>query len=384
MSAPIRLHVDPTLDAADSALAERARAESRAPRPYLGASAIGHSCDRKLWLQFRWALEQNLTAKSIKAIEDGHHAETIMAERLKLVPGIELFTEDDGGQQFGFADLSGHFRGNLDGVIQGLKQSGKTHVWEHKCVNQRKFDKLVALANADESTALEQWDAVYYVQGQVYMHYFDLERHYLTCTSPGGREAISVRTKRDREVAEWARKRAEAIIFSDDVPPKISESPGCPDCRWCDYASLCHETAIAKVSCRTCGHATPVRDGDGGSWRCELLDKTLPYADQLVGCRSHMYHPHLLANVAEPVEFYPKLGAIKYRMKSNGKEFQNGYRGDQTPAGVYLSVEIRAASNGCRMEDAALDWLEVIEQDAIAELRERFGAEVRHVALVPA
>ena len=45
-----------------------------------------------------------------------------MAERLRLVPGIDLETYDPvTGKQFGFVEIDGHFRGHADGLILGIK-----------------------------------------------------------------------------------------------------------------------------------------------------------------------------------------------------------------------------------------------------------------------
>ena len=378
--------IDPTLEAADRALeADEWDGASRYPRPYLGASAIGKACDRALWLGFRWARPPRIAAPGLKAIADGHASEAVQAARLRLVEGLQLWTEDPDhpGQQIGFAILNGHFRGNLDGIIQGLKQSKDLHVWEHKAVNEKKQAKLAALVAADPYNALEQWDAVYFVQAQVYMAQMDIDRHYLTCSSPGCRSTVSVRTRRQPEVVEWALERAKRLIKMDSPPLKPSDNPEHFECRWCDYKPLCHGTREApKVTCRTCGHSTPSVEEGAPPWRCELLDRNLDYAEQLAGCKAHMYHPHLLAHFADVVG-YDELGSVRYRMKANGREFSNGYRGDDVPDGVFLSVEIRAASLACQDDDANLDWLDLIDSPDISEIRSRFGAEVKRVERSP-
>jgi hypothetical protein len=49
---------------------------------YIGASSIGSACDRRIWNQFHWVDAEKMSAKSIKAIADGHHSEELMAEPL--------------------------------------------------------------------------------------------------------------------------------------------------------------------------------------------------------------------------------------------------------------------------------------------------------------
>ena len=385
------LRTDQTLDAADAELEAKEANAARFPRPYLGASAIGKECDRELWLSFRWARERAMSAKGIKAVADGHHCEALQAERLRLVKGVELYTADPESpdNQIGFSRLNGHFKGNLDGVIVGLIQAPKPHVWEHKAVNEKKWRNLFQLVATDESSALEHWDMVYFVQAQVYMGAMEIDRHYLTCTTPGGRDVVSVRTRFNKEVYDWALERAERIIEMADPPLKLSDDPEHFACRWCDFKALCHGTREApKVSCRTCGHSTPsTKEGDA-PWRCDLLEKPIEtYADQMAGCRAHMYHPHLIAHFAEMIGFDPDSGSIIYRMRSNGREFRNGYRGDSAPPGVHLSHEIRVASLSnldlSVAGSAAEDFLVYLEEPDIEALKSRFGATVEAVHATP-
>ena len=92
----------PTLDAVDREIEAR---QDRSRRGYLGMSSIGKSCERALWLSFRWAFSTNFKAQTLKLFDDGHRGEDIQAERLRLVPTIELLTHDEDGQQFGFSDF---------------------------------------------------------------------------------------------------------------------------------------------------------------------------------------------------------------------------------------------------------------------------------------
>src|SRR5690625_5842237 len=100
--ADIRQHVDrpdPTLLAVDEQM--EARQQSRF-RPYLGMSAIGGPCDRRLWLEFRWADKPRFEARTLYMFDDGHRTEDLMAARLRMVPGITLHTVDPStGRQFG-------------------------------------------------------------------------------------------------------------------------------------------------------------------------------------------------------------------------------------------------------------------------------------------
>ncbi len=61
-------------------------------RGYIGASSLGHSCDRKLWYDFHFASENKFTSKTLFAFADGHYSEWLTAKRLREIPGITLHT----------------------------------------------------------------------------------------------------------------------------------------------------------------------------------------------------------------------------------------------------------------------------------------------------
>ncbi len=181
---------DPTLAAADQALED---AENSKPsRDYLGMSAIGASCERMLFYSFRWAQRVRFNAETLKRFADGHSGEDVQAARLRMVPGLTLITVDpETGRQIGFVDDTGHFKGHADGAVLGLLQAPKTwHIWEHKV--SEKFKALEKLkAEHGEKAALEKWNPTYYAQAVLYMHYSGISRHYLTCSTPGGRSCLA-------------------------------------------------------------------------------------------------------------------------------------------------------------------------------------------------
>ena len=101
---------DRTLSEIDKALEKKQSEEP--PRKYLGMSQIGHDCWRNLFYSYRYAEKRIISASGIKAIEDGYTQEKIMAERLRLLPNIELHTTDPENpeEQIAFNLLLGHFR----------------------------------------------------------------------------------------------------------------------------------------------------------------------------------------------------------------------------------------------------------------------------------
>lgn len=227
---------DPTLAAIDKILEQTTNGQPK--RTYIGASSIGDPCPRKLWYRYHTAMVETFSADIIRKFNDGHRCEDVMAEHLRMVPGIQLWTHKEDGNQWGFVD--GPFAGHYDGVILGLLQAPTTpHVWEHKSTAVDNYNKLAKLKHTDEKTALEKWNQTYYAQAVINMHKAGCSRHYLTVSTPGLRDYMSVRTEENPAMAEALIMKAKRIAESSEPPERI----GGPDfyiCKWCAFYGACH------------------------------------------------------------------------------------------------------------------------------------------------
>ena len=285
---------DPTLKKMNECLEEKQRQEG--PRLYLGMSEIGKPCMRELFYSFRGCARRSIEASGIKAIEDGYLQEDVTIKRLRAVPGIELHNDDGEGNQIGFKMLLDHFRGHCDGVVRGLVQAPQTwHCFEHKAVNETKFNKLKTLVQKDEKSALKEWDPVYYAQAMIYCHCLEMDRHYLVCALPGGRDHTSVRTDYNKKFAEDIIDKAKTIIFEDSViPAKISDKRESFSCQWCAYKGICHDGDVPDINCRSCRYREPVKDGQNN---CLLAGKIIPNTIIHVGCKQHVFAHALMPGV---------------------------------------------------------------------------------------
>lgn len=230
---------DPTLAALRVAVEKRINAEE--PRNYIGASFIGHQCDRFIYYSYHNAPHAPIDWKGAFAIQNGHADEIVLANRLRMVEGIVLETEDLNGKQFGFSKFNGKYKGHYDGKITGLIQAPKTkHIWEAKSCNEKKFNNLKkCIEEKEEKDSLEAWDKIFYAQAVVYMEEEKVERHYLTACMPGVRDIISVRTHRNSNYAKFLEAKAERIIETKSAPQRIGENRDFFVCKFCKFSDFC-------------------------------------------------------------------------------------------------------------------------------------------------
>lgn len=233
------LDMDPTLEAMHAAV-ERER-EKEPKRSYLGASSLGHECERNVWYQYNGYPAEPMNHKGYYAVEDGHRSEDLIASRLRMVPGVELVTQDEAGNQFGFTKFDGKFKGHIDGFIRGLLQAPKTpHIWENKAINEKKFADFQKLKQKfGEKNALKEWDFTFYVQAQIYMGEFGLERHYLTACTPGGRAVDSCRTEFNKGQYDSFISKAQRILGAREAPERVSTRKELLVCKWCKFNDEC-------------------------------------------------------------------------------------------------------------------------------------------------
>lgn len=231
---------DPTLDAVNAALeAEQTPYASR----NIGFGEIGHDCSRYLWYKINLNEPEVFNADTLRIFRNGHNDERLMADELRKVKGVVLYTHDPEreNKQYKFETLGGRLTGRLDGVIVGLLQAPKTpRIWEHKSANQKKFDEIQKLKDKyGEKNTLREWDFKYYAQAQSNMYHADLDRHYMTVGTPGLRQVTSISTELDKELAESLVSKAKRIIEAKEPPERIGDSTWYA-CKYCRFYNTCH------------------------------------------------------------------------------------------------------------------------------------------------
>ncbi len=294
--ASILPQVPPTTAAIMTYWKERGDAEPR--RRYLGMSAIGAECERWLWYSFRHAATEDFPGRLYRLFNRGHREEAVVAEELRGI-GCDVATEGLDGEQIGFVDIGGHFRGHMDGAVRGVPEAPKTwHALEIKTHSAKSFAELVKHGVAKAKP-------VHAAQMQVYMRYSGMTRALYVAVNKDTDEVYTERVRYDHTYAAQQSAKARRVILATKPPARIAERRDDFRCKFCPAKALCHgggdvAVPIAKPSCRQCVHATPEMDGDG-RWSCARHGRDLSTEDQERRCESFLLIPDFVT-FADPVD----------------------------------------------------------------------------------
>lgn len=316
------------------------RGEAEKLRTYLGASVIGKECRRALWYAFRWATKEKFDGRMLRLFQTGHLAEPRFVADLRSI-GAKVYDVDPAnGKQFGFVDHGGHARGHMDGCAQGIPGGGqKWHVLEFKTHSAKSFATL-------KKDGVKKAKPEHYAQMQWYMGKSGMDRALYLAVNKDTDELYSERIEFDRVFFEQIQAKFDTIIFASSPPPKISDDPKFYICNWCAHKGVCHGNQVPAVSCRTCVHATPERDGDG-RWSCAKHGPEIPVHAQRTGCGDHLPLPFLLT-YADAID--AGEGWIEFKRNDNGATFVVAAHGVTPPGELvtmprYASHEISAAAD---------------------------------------
>lgn len=310
------------------------------PRQYLGASIIGHACERYLWLTFRLVSRERFDGRMLRLFDRGQREEATFVAELRGI-GCQVHDVDANGQQFGVEAHGGHFRGHMDGVVLGLPEAPATwHVLEFKTHSAKSFKDL-------QAKGVMAAKPMHYAQMQTYMHLTGMQRALYLAVNKDNDEIYQERIEHHADHAQALIDRAERVIYAPEPPPLLSNDPAWFECKWCHFHGHCHGTAAPAVNCRTCAHSTPERDG---TWACERHGHSLNFSAQQAGCQDHRHFPQLLANWAELTDANAEANWVKYRNTLTGHAFANAEGG----ANDYSSAAITACEDKARIGELIL------------------------------
>jgi hypothetical protein len=307
-------------------------------RPHLGASLIGHACERYLWMTFRWVDAKKFPGRMLRLFETGQLAEPRFTANLRRI-GVEVHDTTPDGQQWRVSDLGGHFAGSMDGAGRGFPEAPKAWaVLEYKTHGDKSFNDLV-------KNKVQKAKPQHYSQMQAYMGYTGMDRAMYMAVNKNTDDLYAEWIHFDQVEFSKLKARAERVISANEPPLRVSNDPSWFVCKMCDFHEHCHGEKAPAVNCRTCAHSTPVVEGEEGKWNCrEYGEVGLIAQRESHRCSTHRYIPILLERYGKQKDYVN--GDVVYDHEHG--TFANG-QGD----GALSSLEIKACEQKVMLADAS-------------------------------
>lgn len=275
-------------------------------RDHLGASLIGHDCDRHLWLTFRWAVAPNHDGKQLRLFERGEREERWIIDDLRAAGfALEQVDPFTGQQRRIVLGSTGHAGGGMDLRFLGLID-GKPVLGEIKTHNEKSFDRLV-------EKGVKASKPEHYAQMQSYMGGDGmLFAVYIAVCKNDDRIHVEI-VPFDASFYARIAEKADRIVRATEPPPREIDKAH-PPCLYtsqdgrtwpCQHYQLCHGQAMPERNCRTCAYSTPE---NGGTWRCVRFNEALSGEKQREGCASWVVIPSIVnAQVVDATEDWVEL-----------------------------------------------------------------------------
>jgi len=306
-------------------------AQQEPPRSHMGASMLGHPCDRWLWLSFRWAVVEKFPGRILRLFRRGHMEEVTLVSDLRAI-GIDI---QKTGKSQSRVNFGSHVSGSVDGVAEcGVPfGDGKQYVVEFKTHSKKSFDDL-------QKNGVEKSKPQHYIQMQLYMLGLKIDRALYYSICKDNDEIYTERVRLNKEIAQRYIDRGKRLVQSDRMPEPMSVDPSWYICKMCAAYDFCHKSHTTKeVNCRTCCHSTAT---DKSTWTCAKHDDSeIPVDFQRTGCESHLLHPDLVQwKMIDHNE-------NELTFEVDGKPVRNG----EPDAFVFSSREILANPSACANPD---------------------------------
>jgi len=229
-----RLVDEPINVAINDAIERAAATTAELPRPYLGASIIGHECARQI--QYTWWIKPILAARTREIFLRGHYFEERARRHLAAV-GFKFAPRE----ALAFVAVNGDLRGHADGIIIHGPDLPGTYViypaiWECKALNAKNW-------RAIERDGLDKAFSHYAAQVSLYQAYLEITNPALfTAVNADSCEFLHFLVPFDAERAQYWSDRAANIIAATragELLPRAYDDPEDWHCRVCAHVRRC-------------------------------------------------------------------------------------------------------------------------------------------------
>ena len=221
-----------------------------APRDYLGASLVGHPCERYIWYSTHIREIPFESGRLLRLFETGHQQEYRVALELKELglevklevdnPYIVKMLEDNGIQSglpfsipemhFKYSLANGtHIGGSCDILSKGWEDFPDEWVnTEIKTFSETRFKSFL-------KEGIRKSNPQYYAQAQFYMGFLHLKHTVLIGINKNTDDMWYDVIDFNEDEFNSLKLKAEYILSLDKEP----HANKCKECKFCPYASTC-------------------------------------------------------------------------------------------------------------------------------------------------
>jgi hypothetical protein len=214
-------------------LIEAAEPPEENTRQYLGASAIGTECLRRV--QYEWMCDPTHPTRTRDIFARGHFFEEVSRQHL-IRAGFRFAPKE----RLGFAAVDGLFRGHCDGILVAGPASpglGFPCVWEHKCLGGKGWRSI-------ERDGLEKAYTQYAGQVWLYQAYLNVtdQPALFTATNADTCERLHLLVPFNAERGQEMSDRAVTVIEATGAGallPRVTNDPDDWRCKMCGNRERC-------------------------------------------------------------------------------------------------------------------------------------------------
>jgi CRISPR/Cas system-associated exonuclease Cas4 (RecB family) len=214
--------------------------QPREKRNYIGASIVGHSCDRRIWLEWKGYvnskeyIEKEKLGQKYEIFHRGKLEEEIFIKKLEKIG----YTVKDRQAEFSLYD--GKLQGHCDGII--VDDQGFEYMFEFKTMMETTF-------NSVKKWKLEKAHIHYLYQIQLYMNFINFKsdqeckKALIICQNKNKDwERYQELHRLNPQMIQGVLAKIERIFsYEEDMPGTISPADN-PSyiCKMCEYFKFCY------------------------------------------------------------------------------------------------------------------------------------------------
>ena len=202
-------------------------------RDYLGLSECGHECKRYLWYRHNGYTPSPIDGRVLRLFQLGNLIEDQAIADLRSAG----FTLTDNQKEVTFEHNGITLRGHIDGIIEGLVESSKPHLWECKSANDKSFKKLF-------NSGYEEWNPKYKAQIHIYATGLKLKNILVWVENKNDSTIYTERIKTNTEYAVNLLQDVFAAILMEDPPDRLCPSMSWYQSKWCDFSDVCWQSTL--------------------------------------------------------------------------------------------------------------------------------------------